>query len=144
MVRVVRGLAIGLCIVAVSACGGDDDDAAGDLAAYCEKAKVVDELEASSFNDATIAPEALKAKYEELVAAAEEAIAAAPAEIADELAVSKQAVDTLTALLETHDYDLVAVASDPGFEEMGQNADFEAAGQAVDAFNAAQCGITVD
>lgn len=142
MVRRTRSVLLACALVCGAvACSGDDDDAAGDLALYCDKAKAVDALEAGFQTEELPDPATLKAEYEALVAAADEAMAAAPAEIAEQVGITKAAVEALTKVLEDNDFDLVAAAGDPAFAELTANPDYEAAGTAVDEFNQRECGI---
>ena len=142
MVRRTRSVLLACALlVGAAACSGDDDDAAGDLAVYCDKAKVAEALEAEFAANATPDPDELEASFTAFVDAVNEAVAVTPEEIRDEMAINAEAVLAVDKILAANGYDPAAASQDPAMAAFVADERFETAGTAVDEFNQRECGI---
>lgn len=135
-----RALALILPVVLVlAACGGDDGGGGSasieEWCAYGEDIREQGDIFASvNFTD----PESLKTSIETLRSTLDSAVRAAPAEIRDDVEVSKQAFDRFYAALDDAGFDVFQV--DPAvFEEFGAEA--EVASERIEEYNERVCGL---
>lgn len=116
-------------------------DAAGNTAAsseYCEIARSLDENEAefSIYED----PEALQTYVTSVMAEVKRMEEVAPSEIQADFAVVKSSLDTFQTLLLDADWDFATASA--GMQELFEdNAEYDAASDAMDAYDRDVCGI---
>lgn len=116
----------------------DDTDASGDApgdgTAFCE---LNDELDNSGEDvfSSEATPEAVQAFFEvEFPEKVAELIAVAPAEIADDVAVSVEGFGLLAESLEANGWDLMATFSDPAVADILADPKYTEASDAISAF----------
>ena len=122
---------------------GDDDDGGGDAAdgdsEWCALAQRFEDqddlLSDVDFTD----PEAMQAAFDDATSLMDEAVDAAPDEIADDVEATSDAFAEYRELLEDADFDIMNVDT-AEFESIG--TDIEEATERVDAYNERVCGIT--
>ncbi|MBK9178079.1 MAG: hypothetical protein IPM45_00665 [Acidimicrobiales bacterium] len=139
----VVGLAVAVALLA-GACGDDDDGAdattdsasdtsvAGEASDFCgfyfDAADAADGL--GTATDAAGVEESLA----EGLRLSQEALAVAPAEIADEYAVVVAGIADIYALAGDSGFDPDAFSTEPGFQELAQDPDINAANDTVNAW----------
>jgi hypothetical protein len=132
-------LILTLPLLAVAACGGDDDgggDASG--GDWCDLAREVestfDEGDAVDFTD----PAAVEEQFRNSVEVLDDAVGSAPDEIREDVQTTVDAFKELVGLLEDVDFDFLAIDAEQ-FEEIGTRA--EEASARIEEYNEAECGI---
>lgn len=139
-------LAAGLLV----ACGDDDTSTSGGASGgdFCTQVKsfktqsdAVDLIFQADAPDA----EALKAAFAAISPMIDSLRASAPAEIKADLELVTGVQTQLIDVFEQYDYDLAAVAASPEFANLqtGNAAAVEAAGDRLDAWSQAECGVTI-
>lgn len=131
-----------LLLIAVVAflpgCGKKKDTAdGGSVASYCDLANKFDEasnqLDEVDFSD----PTKLQAAFEEVRTNIEDVRSLIPDEIADDFAVAEEAFLGFIDALEAADWDVSKI--DPGLAQEFSSADVQAATDAMNAYNEANC-----
>jgi hypothetical protein len=138
--RLIPLAALGLLPLTLMACGGDDTPAtAKEGDAFCKAAEdaseTFDEFDTVDFTD----PDAVEDSIKDSVDAAKEVAAIAPTDIKEEL---NELVDIQTKfleILEDNDFDFVAAAGDPDFEDLAD--DGEDTSDKVEEYLEEKCGI---
>jgi len=119
---------------------GDDsseEPTGGDLDRWCE---LNSDLSNDPFEDVDEdSPEEIEAAFDEIESQMDDFVDAAPDQIRDDAETVVGAIRDLRDLLESHDYDLVTVATDPAFEKITSNSDVDAASDRIDEFETANC-----
>jgi hypothetical protein len=129
------------------ACGGGDEVAAtakkGD--AFCKLAEKADEAGddlSDLFESGIPDPGDLEEAVDDIVKASAAAEEKAPKDIADTVKEVNENLAAIAEMFEDNDYDLVAVASDPDFENL--QSEGEDAGNDLDEYLDEKCGIEPD
>lgn len=119
---------------------GDDpteEPTGGDLDRWCELTSDLSDDPFENVDESS--PAEIEAAFAELEGQMDDYVDSAPDQIRGDAETVVAAFHELGDLLETHDYDLEEVATDPAFEEVIANPEVEAASDRVDEFDAANC-----
>ncbi len=142
--KLMRWVAGPVLVMSVAACGSDDaggeSSGEGASAAWCDVATDIDAQSNELFGLSGDSPDEMKASFEQLVATLGTAVDAAPDEIKAEVELTEQALSEMNDLLAAADYDASKV--DPeALEALLVDSEATAAGDEIDAYNEAECGI---
>jgi hypothetical protein len=131
-------LILTLPLLAVAACGGDDDGGSASGGDWCDLAREVestfDEGDAVDFTD----PAAVEEQFRNSVEVLDNAVGSAPDEIREDVQTTVDAFEELVGLLEDVDFDFLAIDTER-FEEIGTRA--EEASARIEEYNETECGI---
>lgn len=130
---VVSSLAL---LVVAGGCGSGDSEASKED--YCEAADAV----LATLGVDSSASAAAEQGITELVTAIQDAADLAPSEIESEAATVAAGATSIQEIWAANDYDSEVVGLDPAYAEATQNAEYTAAHEKVDEYNAEECGLT--
>lgn len=118
-----------------------DDSTSAQAEGFCGLAEQLDEMEEveENFGD----PQALETAMTEMSAAVDEAVAEAPDEIASDMELLAGAFKNLGDELAKVDYNFLDMRVGP-FAELDENPEFKAAGDSIDQYGEAECGIPAE
>lgn len=151
-----RAAAVLALVMALGACGGDDDsdDSASGPEDFCAYATQIDESDALgadlSEEAAAEDPSALESQLADTLDAMEGLVDRAPSEIEGDLEVVQQYFQDFDSVLAKYDYDLVKLGSegadDPDAQALftGDQSEVEAASAAVEEYLTTTCGISLE
>jgi len=143
--RAVLAAAAMVAAVGLAGCGGDDEDSDGgdsSAASFCDLANDVDSG-VNALDDVDPSDTAsVEAAFTKSIETLEQAEAAAPDEIKDDVAKTLEGFRAIFDVLESNDFDLVKASQDPAFAELAENEEFSAAADNVEAFVDEECGTT--